>query len=313
MVKHLKHLKQHLLPTIAIWLISFYSAPLLAESKNSWHVDMDLSTQSDDNIGQAQERIDIIEDSIVKANVSTTYEIPIDDLQAISIGASLSGEAYKEVDTLNNNSLGLQVAFLWQNRLGYTAPLFRLSFDLQELDSDSDDRDSTIMETMLTVSSNFTDTMSGTFGLSHKNQDSESDVFDLKNNRLFISLDHALGRNGTLYLTGSAIRGEVFSISRADAGSSGNGIDINIESYYPALNAGNGNIQWDEAFNTHYQPVNKWRAYRSDGDTQVAVIGYNHGFGHGFAIDISALAADVDADTATYKRQIFSGSLLKRF
>ena len=283
---------------------------LYAESKNTWHFDIGASSQADSNINQAEHKDDIVEDSVYRLALAAAYEIPIGQLQAFSLNSTLSRETYKEVDTLNNTSLAVQAAFLWQNKLGYTAPLMRLSFNIREMNSDTEQRDSTFMTSMFTVSSQFTDAMSAVLGISHRNRDSKSDVYDLKNNRIFLSLDHVAGKTGTIYSTIGLSRGDIFSLSRPGAGDQDNAIDT--ESWLAALH----NVetwQWDQAFNDHYQANTKWRAYRSAANTQTFLLGYNHGLGHNAALDISALYVDTTASAASYQRSIFNATMLKRF
>lgn len=285
-------------------LLTVFSSQLYARM-GDFFVDLDISTQSDSNINQAKLETDSVDDSITMESVTLGYQHPIDSLSALTLTLGVAGKQFKDVSAQNSASGILGASFMWQNSIGYRAPLYQLSLKTEFQNNVSRQQDSTIIDAQLVMTSRLTDVISGTLGLGHKYRDSESTVYDLSDSRFFASADYALNKKATLYSTIMLITGDTFSVTRPDTDAE----------RLIALSAGKNNIQVDEAFNeTFPSVVTPWQAYRINADSQILTFGFNFGFGHGNSIDLSLTRADVSGDAgADYQRDIVNASLLKRF
>jgi len=293
------------LKPISILIILNLNSPLLLAESGEFFFDMDMGVQSDSNVNQAKLKNDIVDDTVTSGSVTAGYQLSIDNMRAITLSAGLLGKQFKEVSTQNSVSSLIGAAFMWQNNIGYRAPLYQFSIKSEFHNNASKQQDSTIINSQISMSSRLTDVISGTLGFGHKYRDSDSSVYDLTDSRIFASADYVLNKSATLYGTLSLIKGDIFSVSRPDTDAE----------RYIALAAGKNNIQWDEAFNEEFpSEVTRWQAYRINADTQVFVVGFNFGFGHGNSIDLSFTRADVSGEAgADYERNLVNASLLKRF
>ena len=267
--------------------------------------DLDITTQADSNINQAKLKTDIVEDSITSSSIKMGYQFPVSYLSAFTASAGLAAKQFKEVTSQNSKSALFDFSYLWQNEIGYRAPLYQLNFNVEFNDNQTRQQESTIFNTQLLMNGRLTDVISGTLGLGYKYRDSESTVYDLSDARIFASADYALSKKATLYSTLSFISGSTFSVIRPDSD----------EGIYIALTVGPENIESDDSFNQAYpSQVTDWQVYRIDAQTQTLAFGFNYGFSHGLSVDFSALLVDVTGEAgADYQREILSASLLKRF
>jgi hypothetical protein len=284
-------------------LVAFPQA-VLSKPQNMFF-DLDFTLKSDDNVNQAKLDTDSVEELISEGQLMAGYQLPISQMIALTLSSGLKVEQFQEVASQNSQSALLNAALLWQNSIAYRAPVYNFSVNYEIHNNDSKQQDSTIINSQLAISSRLTDIITGTFGLGHKFRDSESTVYDLEDYRAFLSGDYMLNKQLSIYSTLSFIQGETFSVIRPDS----------YQETVIALTTGIENLQWDEAYNEEFpSQTQDWISYKLDADTMVFSLGLNFGFGHGNAFDLSYTYADVSGDGgADYERNIFSGSLLKRF
>lgn len=287
-------------------LVILSLVPLTAYSKpHELFFDFDLTVKSDNNINQAKLDTDSVADVITETSADVGYQFDLTHTLGLNLSAGLKSTQFREVGTQSSRSGIINADLLWQNSVGYRAPIYVLSVNYEVESNNTHQQDSTIINSKLLISSRLTDVITGTAGFAYKYRDSESTVYDVTDKRFFISGDYRINQKLSAYSTMSMISGQTFSVIRADT----------YEETKIALAVGANNIQWDDAFNEQYpSAVTPWRAYRVDASTRVFVLGLNFGFGHGNAIDVSYTRADVSGQAgADYSRDIFSGSLMKRF
>ncbi len=287
-------------------LIALMFFPVSAFSKpHNLFFDLDLTTKWDTNVNQAKLDTDSVTDTVTEASAAMGYQFEINRMLGLNVSTGLKTRQYKEVASQSSRSIVMNADLLWQNSIGFRAPLYQFSVNYEVEDNDTRQQTSTIINTTMLMSARLTDIVSGTVGLGYKYRDSESTVYDLTDYRFFISGDYSINDKLSAYSTINLIQGQTFSVVRADT----------FEEIAIALAVGANNIQWDDAFNEEFpSAVTPWRAYRVDASTTVFVLGLNYGFGHGNALDLSYTYADVSGQAgADYTRDIFSGSLMKRF
>lgn len=286
-------------------LIIFLSPSLLFAASENMFIDLDITSKSDNNINQAKLDTDSVEDTITSGSLLVGFQYPINNMNALALSAGLKAQQFQKVRSQDSKSALFNAAYIWQRSISYRAPLYQLSVSSEIHNNNTRQQDSTIVNAQFTISSRITDVISVTGGAAYKTRDSESTVYDLNDQRLFVSGDYAFTKKITAYSTVSFITGDTFSVIRPDTD----------EELYIALSAGRDNVQWDDAFNAEFpSQVTRWQAYRIDADTQVFALGLNLGFGHSSSFDLSYTHAKVTGEAdADYQRDIISGSLLKRF
>jgi hypothetical protein len=99
------------------------ATPYAAHS--DWTLGAEAGVRHDDNVGNAQNRSDIVADSTVDARLSMFQLYPLDDSYSVTVGADLGGEAYRRLTGLNNASLDGLIALKRKWGLGAFAPWAR--------------------------------------------------------------------------------------------------------------------------------------------------------------------------------------------
>ncbi|MGH6683402.1 MAG: hypothetical protein ACRECA_05670, partial [Pseudolabrys sp.] len=117
-------------------LIMLGATPYAAHG--DWTLGAEAGVRHDDNVGNAQNRSDIIEDSTVDARLSMFQLYPLDNSYSVTVGADLGGEAYRRLTGLNNASLDGLIALKRKWGLGAFAPWARAGLSVGR--SSYDDR-----------------------------------------------------------------------------------------------------------------------------------------------------------------------------
>jgi len=277
-------------PLIVVSATLLLATPCIAAENFS--VNADLGVASDDNINKAQSDDDILEDRFVNGSAGVSYKQDLSFRSLLLYRGSFAFERYEEFDGLSNISLTAAIDYKIQFARGFRAAGYTLTGFLQEHDFDSDMRDSTTFGVQGTVAKRLTDRIASTFGLGYKARESESDVFDTQNARIFANLDWVLTDHFVSYGTLQLIAGDVVSSARPT-------LDI--------INKADA-IEPDDAFGgleTGYL------AYRLDANTAVLTLGLNYGINSSNSFDASAELTDSDAgDGIEYYRTVFRVSYL---
>jgi len=257
----------------------------------------EVAVENDDNIRNAQNDIDIRSDQIFSAGVKAKGGKSIDSFTLWNYGGSLTYNALKTFETLNNVNIEINTRYRFALSSGFTSPIYTLGLRLGGLEYDTEMRDSTVLSLSADLNKWITDTINMTTGLGYKLRESKSEVFDTTEARIFLNFDTNFSKTDLLYTTFTYITGD--SVSSATPT-----VDI--------INVADA-IEPDDAFGG--VATNQF-AYRIDSNTLVFTVGYNKILSRSISLDVSARFVDTEAkqDSAVgYQRTILRASLLGRF
>ncbi len=261
---------------------------------------------ADDNVSQAENKIDIIADRFVHVDARFIVDYEISFNKTFSLEIQAGQKAYQFTDQLGRNEYSGRLVYRWQNNFSYRSPWYQVFSDIKVWDSKAQQRNSTFYTQQAMVSARLTTKISGSVGAEHKVRDSEGRVFDLTQSRLFAHLDYTWTDDFSLYSSYSYIKGDTVSTVQNEYC---NGLIAT--SVYPLLLVSK-DIEWDQVFNNSY--CGNWISYRLNAHTQTFVLGVNYGFNHSSSLDLSWLYADVQAEGDNYyQRNIVQMNFLKAF
>ncbi len=257
----------------------------------------DVALVNDDNVRLAQNEDDIREDGILTGTVKARGGKSLDSFSIWNYGGSLTYNLFETFDDLNHYEFEVNTRYRFALTSGFSSPIYTFGIKLAGLEFDSEMRDSTV----LTLSGDFnkwiTDTVNMTVGLSLRERQSVSEVYDLGEARVFVNLDTNFTKRDLVYTTLAYISGDTVSSATPT-------LDI--------INVADA-IEPDDAFGG--VAANQF-AYRIDANTVVVTLGYNRIITPDLSLDLSARFVDSEAtDDASigYERTILRASLLGRF
>jgi len=282
--------------------------PVVAHSVNleNFSLNADVTMTLDDNQSRAERTRDQIEDISASVMANLSWFRPFRHRHLLIISGFAETEQFDESDVLNRVTLGLSTAWRWQPSSAFRAPIVEWNVSVQNDDIRTDQRDSTLVKSQLFVTRRFTDRITMSAGAEYRQAISDSDVFELSDNRIFFNFDYLLMQRYALYATYSHIRGDLFSSAQRVFCNGVFATDI-----LPLINASKA-IEADDAYNN--SQCGEWIAYRLNGTTNTLVGGVNMPFGKSASLDVSIMHVDVSADLGNrYERNLVRASLLKRF
>jgi len=270
-----------------------------------WLHDFDVTAAINNNIGQASREADKIESASLGLNYSLLSNIEIGNRKAVTLKLFLEADRIDQLDELSSETVGVQFIYRWQNTLGYLEPYYQFNSSIQVDNYGVDQRDSTVSRTQVFVTKRLSDTFSIIAGVEHFLRDSDGTVFDMKHNRLFLSLDYIVTPFTTFYGSYGFRKGDISSTARIAECSGAPVLGI-----FPFITYSEERER-DLAFEA--DQCGSWAAYRLEAETHTAALGVNMGFGESSAIDFSVGYADSKAQGEIgYQSTIFRISYLVR-
>lgn len=279
------------------------------EERSVWWpvIDGEASVGYDNNVSRALYERDILEDSQLVGELAAAWNFELGATSATTLRAFVNGEAWTDLDPLNQVGMGVEGIYRWQPRFGFTAPFYQLSLTAEQDDSDTDQRDTNRYTAQAFVTRRLTDAFRGALGVEARMQKASGDVFDGSQARIFANADLQIGSAWALYGTYSFISGDTISSAQQQFCNGALASDTyNLISNADAIAA-------DDALN-EATPCGSWLAYRLPAIAHVFVMGLNRGFGHRVSFDISAQEVLVYAEGDNeYERTIVRAGILARF
>jgi hypothetical protein len=271
-----------------------------------WVVDSELTTTYDSNVSRAERERDILSDQsvLVDAGLSAHFEPSFST--AVSARLFMEGEAWREIDTLDRTTAGVQATGRWVPVQGFRAPILQLTLSLQGDDYDVRQRDSRVYAAQLSASQRVNDRIRISYGLEATERRSEGTVFDGTQGRVFLHGEFELDRNWSAYSGYSHVRGDTFSSAQLSFCNGAPAADI-----FGLISASEA-LESDEAFNGTF--CGSWIAYRLKAQTHVLTLGLNRSFGHHLSADVSVQGVQVNGlGDNDYQRVLVRAGLLARF
>lgn len=281
-------------------LLCISSTNALGAIKSPFGYTVNIDYFTDDNVGKAQNNNDIREDSGFTAIGNVSYSRGINRLSAFLANASVAFEEYSDFDGLSNTKISASASYVFQRRVSFKAPSYRVFLQLDDKDFETDIRDATAISIGGELKRRVTDKLRFNAGLTYSTEDAESEVFDIDKIRLFTNLDLQYNSRVAVYTTLSYIDGGITSTTTA-----------NVPAALPFINNADA-IVFDNAFGGQSTGQAVYRI--DDATTLVFNAGTNIGIDRKSSIDISFELINSSADDdIEYDRQIFRAVYLRRF
>ncbi|MFT6436210.1 MAG: hypothetical protein ACJAVI_004269 [Candidatus Azotimanducaceae bacterium] len=276
-----------------------------AELEVEWLHDVDITAAINNNVGQTLREEDKVESASLGVNYSLLSNIEMGNRQAVTLKLFLESERLEQLEDLSSETVGLQFVYRWQRTLGYLAPYYQLNTSIQLDKYGVEQRDSTVSRTQFFVTKRLADNLSVVAGAEHFQRDSDGSVFDMKHDRLFLSLDFVVTPFTTFYGSYGFRKGDISSTARI-AECNGTPV-LSIFRFITYAEE----RERDMAFEA--DQCGSWSTYRLDAETHSVALGINMGFGKSSALDFSVGYADAGAQgDISYQSTIFRISYLVR-
>jgi len=270
-----------------ILLPVLYSAASLAASPPD--IDISVGYVHDDNVTRAELDRDIESDSILDAEVSAAWRIPVNAISYASMKANADMRRYLDFTRLSNTRLGIDASYHIRPFAGYTATDYFISLGYERRLYDSDQRDGSATTLKIGLNKRLTDVITLRAGYGKESVSADSIVFETDVSKLYIDFDLRLGERNTLYTSVSRYDGDIVATAARTA---------------KLDNASWGRTVRDDAFLDLAPP--RW-AYRLDATTNAIKLGDNYAFDSKQAIDASLFYYSSSA----YGGNDYSGTILR--
>ncbi len=237
---------------ILIIVLPVLLAPCVYAGSDAF-IDFKATMGFDDNVSRAAQNVDIEHDSFLTVAGTGGMVIMRGNTGTLTAKTMFDVNTFNRFSDLSHVSAfgKLNYTFGFSSRFG--APWFSLDASYGVIEFVSTQRDSNILSVVTTMGMQIDDATSIRLGLSYKDRDAESSVFDTQNESFFINLDWAITSKNIVYIT--------YKIQTGDAFSSAETVNLTV------IDASKAIVD-DDVF------VGK-RTYRLDATTQFVTLGYN--------------------------------------
>jgi len=274
--------------------------PYAAAADARFGIEVDLGRDSNVNraadLRRADEFVDL--EGYAARSFQTGYR------SGLVLRAALRGREYFAYSDLSNIGLSGRVAWRIQPTPGYSNPWFEAAFSAEGLRfRDSAIRDGAIVSATVSAGSWFTDRLRGVAGAGYDHRiATEGEVYDLKNPKLWASIDWRATDALTVYGTGTLIDGQQVVTVMNWTGSAWtggySGASYSAWARDPVFARGN----------------ERFTAYRVDARTTVLELGLHWAVTGTQAIDVSATRYAAKADNGpTYDGYLVRAGWIYRF
>jgi hypothetical protein len=227
---------------------------------------LEAGVTHDDNVPHARLDADKRSDQVYAAQLGRDWDFPLNNATRITLNAQGGGEAWARFHKLDRAFAQAQATLEYRGSGAFLAPTFgafaRLGGDAYR----STLRSGTRYALGASVSAPLTDRLDAFGAVTYDNWHARSAVFSGHRWSGRVNLDWALSAQGTLYLGAEYRDGDTTSSGPPSLAA------IDIAEVLVA----------DDAF-----ADDGFLTYRFKGRTGLALLGYNHGLGHGVALDLS--------------------------
>jgi hypothetical protein len=262
-----------------------------ATSASAAGFDAEIAYTHDDNITRGSQELDILDDNKLSVRAGVVFPQAAGTNGRLLYRGFLQAEKYDQWEGLDNTALGVSVTYQYRPSAEFLAATYAGFVKAAEIDYDSELRDGRETRAGVSVQKPLTDRIALFVQLASNRHDADNDVFDSSEDSLLLNLDYQLTSRALLYLSANRLKGDIVSTVTWTTGSTWS---------YPVW-------AWDDVFPG-------WASYRFSARTQVWTLGINYMLNENNSIDLSARAADSEADWGiTYERRLYTLAYLARF
>lgn len=243
-------------------------------------IDFETTPGFDDNVSRSAVDEDIEHAGFLTLAGTGGYELYQGRTGTLVGKILLEANKFSRFDGLSNIVAAGKLNYTFAFSSGFGAPWFSLDAEYGVAEFESFMRDSNILRATATMGTQLDDATSMRLGLSYKNRDAESSVFDTQNIAFFINFDWAIAKKHIVYITYKYDQGHAFSSAANPP--------------LVVIDAAKSIVIEDDVF------AGK-NTYRLDAVTQFVTLGYNTIVDLDSSFDVSAryleaAADDVDLD-----------------
>ena len=229
-------------------------------------VQVDAAYVFDDNVTRAKAGPDVMFDSAFVVNVSKTELYSLSEQSRFVLTGNLGGERFQNFNGLSNVTATVEGELQYRDSAEFDAPTFGLFGKLSAQRFQSDIRNGYRATLGLSMRQPLTDKITLFGALSRNTRNAVSDVFSTQDTALRLNADYLFSDRLTVYATGEWRYGDIVSSGRPSLE------NISIAKVF----------RQDDAY-----PGGQFFAYKVEGQTVLATLGVNYGFGPRDSLDFS--------------------------
>ena len=279
----------------AATLLLGVAAPAFAEHHVRVHAGGDLGVAYDDNVGNAAEDAEPRDSTVVNGGAHIDYTRALTLHTALLLRGALQGEAYEAESNLSNLRLAATARLSHRFGGGFYAPTLAGWLSAGALEFDSAMRDGFEYRAGLHVIEPLTTAIAARASVAVAERQADSAVFDTSQWSAALNLDWSVLERLTVYVGYQFQDGDLVSPGSLPPKSS------------PIAGGCGSAVACDPA-----DALDGLFAYRLDGSTHVATLGFNVPLSARFALDAQMRRADASAGENGYERWQALVSILMR-
>jgi hypothetical protein len=256
-------------------------------------IDFEATMGIDDNVTRAAQNVDIEHDGFLTVAGTGGQVVVSGYAGTLTAKALFEINAFTRFAGLSNASAAGRLNYTFAFSTGFGAPWFSLDANYGVIEFASTQRDSNVFSAAVTMGMQIDDATSMRLGLSYRERDAESSVFDTKNSSFFVNMDWSITARDIVYIT--------YKIETGDTFSSATTVGL------PVIDASSAIVD-DDVFTGK-------KTYRLDATTQFVTLGYNVIKDLHSSLDFSARYLESEADDVdlVYEGLTLRISYFKRF
>lgn len=272
------------------------NVPAYSDSENNFNID--IGYNHDDNVNRSPVNNRALDDQFFILGAGFNHHRSLSHNSFINYQLLLKHEIYNQYTNINNTEASIGFSYHIKPEGGFSKATYIIKSNLRIADFKTDLRDRTSYDITGMMSFWVTNTTSLRTGISYRNHDSDSSVYDAQNVGLFLSSDIHINQDAIFYTSLNLLKGDIIS-------------SIALTGYYDQILdviRQADDIEADDSF------APGMIAYRVDSQIMALSFGYNHVISHQHSIDFSTRYAYGKADyNVDYQTLIFSLNYLASF
>jgi hypothetical protein len=214
--------------TVTAPAVLFLCAFMVYPAHADWTLGAEAKVRHDNNVGNAENSADIVEDSVIGARLSIFQLVPIAESYSLIVSGDLGGESFHRFDGLSNASIDAGIALKRKWGLGAFAPWARTGVSIARSSYDDHYRSAWVYRATLAAGQRIDDRWNVWFDYAFERRAAtthleeevpglSSDAYSQNSHNLGLNVQYSLYENISLAVALLARRGDVVSTSQGDA------------------------------------------------------------------------------------------------
>jgi hypothetical protein len=317
-----------------IGMIILYHAPSQADAQKDWVINLDAGVSHDSNINSGLYGSDELDDNSFYVMASGDYFIETSEMSLLTTRVLLESEQYDTFSGLSGLSVGGQLAFSWQNELGFLAPFYRASLEVKLVEAEDHDREGVAYKAQIMGTKRITSKITARAGLVWQDMVADQDAYSVNQKKVFGNVDYMWDGDLTFYGVATYAIGDIATTAQTvacEAGAKANNL-VASQSRPLAMNwsgvldhhvlgEDGETFYLSEIAKSHVDDhvftealCGEWTAFKVEADTLSYTLGGNYSLNSNLSVDVSFTGAESKVeDDYKYKRQLVRAGILYQF